>query len=301
MKLASFNVHYCVGKDGRYDPYRIAELMRDIDIVGLQEVEVNWDRSGNSDQPAALAAALPHHFTAWGPGVDMLKTSDEPLTPTSARRRQFGNMILSKYPILTVRNLYLPRRGAVDALYFQRSALEVVVDTPNGAMRVYCTHLCNLSTNRRIDQLSYLLDMCANANREGSMFVGRHRDLSWSSEGDAPKPPVDAVILGDLNFTPQEPEYELIAGDYNPYGFGRLRFVDGFADAWTAAGHPDDSIPGAKTIPDACTHFAAGDRDRGMRIDYCFVSSSLLPRLRSAELIQTDISDHYPVVVELQR
>lgn len=299
MKVLTFNIHFCEGKDGQNDPQRIADTVRDADIVALQEVEVNWDKSGNVDQAKVIAGHLPNHFWAWGPGVDLLKEPRDAGKPNEAKRRQFGNMILSKYPILTSRNILLPKKGAVDVLQFQRSALEVILDTPSGPLRVYSTHLCNLSNDRRVEQLKFLTSIARGAVAEGPMFCGRHRDPSWSSEPDSPEIPRNAIILGDLNFTPQEKEYPIIAGEYNPYGFGRLTFYDGFADAWVAAGHTDDSVPGAVTEPDAMTHFAAGDPNRGMRIDYCFISPELVSRVVSAQVLVTDTSDHYPVVVEL--
>lgn len=40
MRILSYNIHGCVGRDGREDPDRVLELIReaDADIVGLQEV-----------------------------------------------------------------------------------------------------------------------------------------------------------------------------------------------------------------------------------------------------------------------
>lgn len=42
LTLASYNIHRCIGSDGRHDPARIREVLRalDADIVALQEVEL---------------------------------------------------------------------------------------------------------------------------------------------------------------------------------------------------------------------------------------------------------------------
>lgn len=41
LKVASYNVHKCVGTDGRFDPERIAEVIAEIDadVIALQEVD----------------------------------------------------------------------------------------------------------------------------------------------------------------------------------------------------------------------------------------------------------------------
>ena len=41
MKITSYNIQYGKGKDGRFDLARIADAVRDADIIGLQEVTRN--------------------------------------------------------------------------------------------------------------------------------------------------------------------------------------------------------------------------------------------------------------------
>ncbi len=42
MKLATYNIHYAVGRDGHADITRIAEAVRGADVIALQEVERNY-------------------------------------------------------------------------------------------------------------------------------------------------------------------------------------------------------------------------------------------------------------------
>ena len=49
------------------------------------------------------------------------------------RRRQFGNMVLSRWPILSSRLLLLPRVRTYDIASGQRGVLEAIVDAPAGA------------------------------------------------------------------------------------------------------------------------------------------------------------------------
>ena len=61
MKLATYNIQFGLGKDGRYDLARIAEEVKTADIIALQEVDRYWRRSGCVDSPAVLGARLPDH------------------------------------------------------------------------------------------------------------------------------------------------------------------------------------------------------------------------------------------------
>lgn len=112
MRIATYNIQYGVGLDGRFDLDRIVAVIGDVDIVGLQEVEVGWDRSGNHDIPALLAQKMPDYYLAWGPTIDVLKRQGEEFCGPRAPRRQHGNLILSRFPILSIRNHLLPRYGA---------------------------------------------------------------------------------------------------------------------------------------------------------------------------------------------
>ena len=58
MRVATFNVHHCEGRDGVTDPNRIAAVMRatGADVIALQELDLGMSRSGGSNQPAQLAS-----------------------------------------------------------------------------------------------------------------------------------------------------------------------------------------------------------------------------------------------------
>ena len=47
IRVVSYNIHECVGGDGRRDPARIAAVLREIDadIIGLQEVDARFRRA----------------------------------------------------------------------------------------------------------------------------------------------------------------------------------------------------------------------------------------------------------------
>ncbi len=56
MKLVSYNIRFGLGLDQQIDLGRIADTVKDADIIALQEVERYWKHSGMTDQPEALIA-----------------------------------------------------------------------------------------------------------------------------------------------------------------------------------------------------------------------------------------------------
>src|SRR5262245_29746894 len=128
MLLASYNIQYCLGGDGRYDLPRVAREIENADIIALQEVERFWQRSGVTDQPAELAARLPNHYWIFGANLDMDASFRDKSGALVNRRRQFGTMILSRFPIISSRNFPLPKYGASNQHSIQQGLLEAVID-----------------------------------------------------------------------------------------------------------------------------------------------------------------------------
>src|SRR5436305_13372304 len=100
MKLITWNIQWCRGVDGVVDPGRIVDHARkfaDFDVLCLQEVARNYPGlagSGGADQFALLAALLPGFTALEGVAVDEFSSTDG--------RRQFGNMILTRLPVVQV-------------------------------------------------------------------------------------------------------------------------------------------------------------------------------------------------------
>ena len=94
MKLASYNIQYGFGADGRYDLARAIRAVADADVIALQEVERHWQRTGEDDQPELISRLLPDHHQVYGPAFDMDASTIEGGRVVS-RRRQFGTMVLS--------------------------------------------------------------------------------------------------------------------------------------------------------------------------------------------------------------
>ena len=287
MKIVTYNIQYGRGRDHRYDLDRIAGAVSGADVIALQEVERFWSRSGGVDQPGVVARRFPGHYRAYGPGVDLHLAGAEP-GDGDAGRRQFGNMLLSRTPLHTVRHHLLPKYGSLGPMSLQRSALEGVIAVRGGHVRVYSVHLTHLSAETRLPQVEALLKVHAGAVHEGPpVSGGSGLREEWTRDGMPPPVPRDAILLGDFNMEPDSEEYERIVGPTSPYG-GRITNPEGFVDAWVEAGHPIDAGATAEV------------RGRPARLDYCFVSAGLKDRIRDVR-VDSDAagSDHQPVWLEI--
>jgi endonuclease/exonuclease/phosphatase family metal-dependent hydrolase len=139
LSVATYNIHCCVGTDGRDDPDRIADVIRElqVDVVGLQEVG-SWRRlEGGLHQVDYLAQA-----TGMTPvrGLRLLR-----------HRGPYGNALLTRRRVLDVRRLELSvaRREP-------RGAIDVDLSLGGSKCRVIVTHL-GLRPYERRHQVNRLL------------------------------------------------------------------------------------------------------------------------------------------------
>jgi endonuclease/exonuclease/phosphatase family metal-dependent hydrolase len=132
LRVASYNIHRCVGSDGRTDAARVARVLVEIscDTIGLQEVDSRSDGKHDSLQLDYLAAltelqAIPGHTIIRHEG-------------------HFGNALLTSRPVLAVRqhDLSFGRREP-------RGAIDVDLDVAGRIVRVIVTHLGLRPAERR--------------------------------------------------------------------------------------------------------------------------------------------------------
>jgi endonuclease/exonuclease/phosphatase family metal-dependent hydrolase len=168
----TFNIHHGQGTDGVLDLARIAQVIRasGAGIAGLQEVDRNYGRRSDwADQAAELAALLSWQV-AYGANIDR-----DPPAP-GRPRSQYGNAVLSRYPIARWENTHLFRSAGVE----QRGLLHAEITVPGVPLHVYVTHLDAFSETDRLHQA-----------RQVARLVAGHDP---------------AVLLGDFNARPQAPE-----------------------------------------------------------------------------------------------
>jgi endonuclease/exonuclease/phosphatase family metal-dependent hydrolase len=294
MKIVTYNIQYSLGKDERYDLARVVEAVAEADIIALQEVERFYPRTGMSDQPAEIAARLPDHYFVYGPETDLHVGEDGGDRRAAGRRRQFGNMLLSRWPILSSRNHLLPHVGTTSHCNAQAAALEGVIETGGRALRVYSLHLTHLSQRDRLPQVDWLLDLNRRAWLEGGVWTEGPESLDGDWQIDpVPPMPFDGLYLGDFNFDPADPEYDRMVGPVDP-DHGRVHYRDLLIDAWVAAGNGErDGI----TYPLNDRYPA---QERGWRLDYCFVTPTLDSLVRRAWIDEAaEGSDHQPAWFEI--
>jgi endonuclease/exonuclease/phosphatase family metal-dependent hydrolase len=202
------------------------------------------------------------------------------------RHLEFGNMVLSRHLILATRNILLPRSRTYDRLNLQRSALECLILTPSGPIRVYSVHLDHRGPAERIAQIEFLREHLANYAKEGGAVTG-------GAEFGFPELPHSDhyVVMGDFNMIPERPEYVAMVGPKDLY-YGRT----------ATAAFPVDVLDRlGKRCDDDFTWQEPGRPDVRQYLDYCFVSGTLVSRVKDG-WVDTDCiaSDHKPVWVEIQ-
>ncbi len=96
LRVLTYNIHHGVGIDNKLDLDRIAKFIvnNKIDIAAVQEVDSCTERTGKINTPSYLAEKTGMEF-AFGGNIKFDGGS-------------YGNLILSKFPILNCLNITLP-------------------------------------------------------------------------------------------------------------------------------------------------------------------------------------------------
>jgi endonuclease/exonuclease/phosphatase family metal-dependent hydrolase len=283
MKLVTYNTQYGFGRDGRFDLERIAKEVEGADIIALQEVTRNFARNGGVDMIDGLTALLPGYFTAFGPAMDLdLGATDSEGRPLN-KRFQFGNMVLSRWPIVASRNLLLPRTLRTSRGNLQRGALEALIIAPSGPIRIYSVHLDHVSVTERTLQIRHLKE-------RAYAYVGEGGAITGSAEYGFPESPRPQgfVLMGDFNMGRFSPEYTLMTGEQD-------------ATAQAAGTDPIDVYSLDDGLPvDAVSWVDDAKPQDNRLIDFAFVEADLAGKVGKVWIDrEAKGSDHLPVWFEL--
>ena len=276
MRLISWNIQWGKGCDGLVDLQRIvatAQALADADVYCFQEVSSGFPAlDGGVDQTAFIASLLPDHRPVYRPAVEALNAHGQMQT--------FGNLTLSRLPILQIANHLLPWPAAGDHRSMQRQALDVTVETAFGPLRIVNTHLEFFSSVQRQAQVDRLLDLQQDASTSP-----KRADSEPVDAFSAGRVTASSLLCGDFNFDVSEPEHAMIHGSSRP-GLN-------YRDAWTIR-HPD--LPHEPT----CGLYDRDLWDGPDCRDFVFVSEDLAPRVSAVAVDnETAASDHQPVLIEL--
>jgi len=182
LRVMSYNVHSCIGMDGKMSPERIARVIAryDPDVIALQELDAGRVRTLGTDQAGLLADLLDmqYHFHP------VLRVEEE----------MYGNAILSRHPMKIIEAAGLPRIYT-HAFFEPRGALWVEIEYLGCKIQLMNTHLSFWKPEQKIQAEA----LC------GPDWLG-HPDCQGA----------DPVILcGDLNASPYSPVYRRIQKQLN--------------------------------------------------------------------------------------
>ncbi len=174
IKVLTYNIHACVGMDGELNLERVARVISQTgaDVVCLQELDVNRQRSDFCDQAAEIAKYLEmdfHFHPAW-----------------DLQGERFGNAILTRLParLIQAGSLYQAKEKRS-----KRSALWAEIALDSGVrFQVICAHL-SIYPNEQLRQVQELF-------------------TDWVQPAQSAGP---VVLCGDFNARPASAAYRYLA------------------------------------------------------------------------------------------
>ena len=207
MRLLTWNIQCGKGCDGVTDLARIvsvAKSLADADVFCFQEVSDNFSAlDSGADQSVALAALLPEHRPIFRPAVETVDSE--------GRAHRFGNMTLSRLPVLQIASHLLPwpRTGVPRSV--RRMALDVTVEAAFGPVRIVNTHLEFHSAAQREVQIMRLLDLQEEASTNPLAARAVHAEPYGGQILAA-----SSILCGDFNFDVTDVQHRLLHASQRP-------------------------------------------------------------------------------------
>ncbi|HZE38102.1 MAG TPA: endonuclease/exonuclease/phosphatase family protein [Stackebrandtia sp.] len=227
LTVATYNIHAGAGMDNVFDIDRTAAAVRSLhaDVVALQEVDVHWmDRSQWRDLARDLSRRTGMHVY-----FGYIYSLDPP--SQGAPRREFGNALLSRYPIRHAVNHEITRLSTQDPNPVPALAPgfpEIDIKVRGEWVRVYATHL------------DYRADPSVREAQVADMLsiMDKH-------------PGTPHILLGDLNASAASPELTPLWST--------------LTDAWGATGSSDPGYSYPADKPDSRIDVIAPSKGIGVR------------------------------------
>lgn len=137
MRVASYNIHDCVGRDGRFDPARIVQVLLELDVELIALQEVTLDHAGELvDRFEAATGMHAVDGTVFERGVG-----------------RYGNLLLTNHTVVGSRQHDLSYAGREP-----RGVVDVSLQVSGEPLRVCVTHL-GLVLRERREQVRRLTEL----------------------------------------------------------------------------------------------------------------------------------------------
>ena len=205
LRVMTFNIHHGEGVDSVYEIERIAQFIREhqAGLIGCQEVDNGYsERSRYEDQPQILKDKLNFQIF-YGPNI----------------RENYGNLILSKYPILDAENVALPNPEEKEP----RGIIIASININNETISFLNTHLSAYSSKNRALQIQRIREIIV----------------------DLPHP---IILVGDFNTRPSRQLQPLLEGGMLYSTREILELEEGIDDILVSEKFRDSVLEG-KLIP----------------------------------------------------
>jgi endonuclease/exonuclease/phosphatase family metal-dependent hydrolase len=176
MRIVSFNIAFAMHVDRAIDVLTADSTLRNADVVTLQEM----DEAGTRKIAETLGMSYAYY----------------PATFSLVTRRDFGNAVLSRWPIVEDSKILLPHVSRFRKT--QRTATAATIRVGDTLVRVYSAHLGTLADvgpNARRNQLRAILAdatpyprvvIAGDMNNGGIGRVAREMGYEWPTESGPP-------------------------------------------------------------------------------------------------------------------
>jgi endonuclease/exonuclease/phosphatase family metal-dependent hydrolase len=175
LRVMTYNIHSCIGMDGKIAPERIARIISryNPDIVCLQEIDVKKFRTNTIDQAHYLAKLLKMKFH-FHPSIHI-------------EEERYGDAILTHMPMELIKADILPSRTGSPTME-PRGALWVRIKYQGVSINIINTHL-DIRKQAKTAQLEALIGP------------------EWLSNSMCKEP---TILCGDFNASPKSNHYKSI-------------------------------------------------------------------------------------------
>jgi len=272
IDIVSWNIQAATGVDGVTSSKRIADDIQafvDADVICLQEVL----RTGESDQVKEIASFFPDHEVYFGTAINRAHPSG---------RLAFGNMVLSRLPVLQVIHHKLPEPAEPKVKNMPRQAIEVILQFNNEPLRLLTTHLEFFAAGQRAAQVRYLADRYQESRQRfnNPAPTGGNEQFESIPETNL------TIYAGDFNLVVDSEDYKHLTTS-----------TDGSAltDCWR-------QLYGDKPHDPTCGIFDHEQWKEGPHCrDYFFASPEMTTRVTDmAVQMDTAASDHQPIKLTIK-